>query len=393
MQAIILAAGRGTRMRPLSDTTPKPMLPVAGKPIAARVADAAIAAGADSLVFVVGYRRRVVESFFEGTYRGVPVEYAVQSERTGTADAVATAIDHVEGSFAVLNGDNVYDPASLATLFDQVPAVGYTRVSSPEEYGVISTDGDRVTGIVEKPDDPPSDLANTGAYAFPASVATALDVPPSERGERELTDVLRRLLAETTVTGVAFEEWMDVGYPDDLLAANERALADIERRIDGDVDERASVLGAVVVESGASIGPGAVVEGPTLIESDATVSPNASVKGATVVGERVTVGRLVDVEGSLLMAGATVDPLSYVGDSIVGPDATLGAGTVTNKSPDTSAGPVRTDTTNGNERLFGAVIGPGTSTDIDAALDPGEVRPADVSAGSGIQRPQLYRED
>jgi NDP-sugar pyrophosphorylase family protein len=147
MEVIVLAAGRGTRMRPLSDTAPKPMLPVGDRPIAARVADTAIAAGAEKVVFTVGYRSEIVEAYFGETYRGVPVEYAHQETRAGTADAVA-AVGHVDGAFAVLNGDNVYDEADVAALFDRVPAVGYTRVETPGGYGVISTDGGFVTGIV-----------------------------------------------------------------------------------------------------------------------------------------------------------------------------------------------------------------------------------------------------
>lgn len=135
-------------MRPLSDTMPKPMLPLADKPIAAHVADTAVAAGADKLVFTVGYRRDVVEEFFGAEHWGVPVEYAVQADQVGTADAVSTAIEHVDGPFTVLNGDNVYDERSLSKLLTQVPSVGYTSVETPEEYGVLSMEGGVVTEIV-----------------------------------------------------------------------------------------------------------------------------------------------------------------------------------------------------------------------------------------------------
>ena len=172
---------------------------------------------------MVGYRQEAIEEYFGTEHQGVPVTYAVQESRTGTADAVAAAIDHVSGPFAVLNGDNIYDERCLSKLFETVPAVGYTSVESPEEYGVISTDGDRVTGIVEKPDEPPSNDANTGAYAFPPSARTALDVPASERGERELTDVLSRLIEDETVTGVAFEDWADIGYPSVGVTRSQRA--------------------------------------------------------------------------------------------------------------------------------------------------------------------------
>lgn len=384
MDAIILAAGRGTRMRPLSDTTPKPMLPVAGEPMAARVADAAVAAGARKLVFVIGYRSEDVEAHFGTEYRGIPVEYAVQETRSGTADAVLAAIDHVDGSFTVLNGDNVYDGGNLSELFDSVPSVGYTRVESPEEYGVISTDGGTVTGIVEKPAHPPSNLANTGAYAFPASARELLDVPESERGERELTDVLERLIDGDRVVGVEFDGWADIGYPWDLLAANERALADLDRDVAGDVHDDAALRGAVVVEPGATVDAGVVIDGPALIQSGAHVGPNAAVRGPAVIGEDASVGHAVEVKSSLLLRGANANHLSYVGDSVVGPGANLGAGTITanlrHDGATVAAGAGRHPT---GRRKFGAVLGPGVKTGINTSLRPGVVLSADARTDPG----------
>jgi len=361
-------------MRPLTDTVPKPMLPVAGTPIAARVADAAIAAGASELLFVVGYRREAVEAYFGSEYRGVPVTYAIQEEQAGTADAVATAIEHVSGPFAVLNGDNVYDERALEALFEAVPAVGYTRVESPEEYGVLTLEDDRVTGIVEKPTEPPSNLANTGAYAFPQSARALLDVPSSERGERELTDVLSRLLADTTVTGVAFEEWADIAYPWELLEANERALAGIERRLDGAIHESASIDGPVVVEPGASVGAGVSVRGPVLLKRGASIGPNARIHGATVIGEDASIGRSATVGNSLVMDRANVRALAHVGDSIVGPGAALGSGTVTSNRNEVGTIQLPGDTSGTVTReRFGAVIGPDVETVSDTTLEPGAV--------------------
>lgn len=371
-------------MRPLSDPVPKPMLPVAGKPIAARVAEAAVAAGVDELVFVVGHRSEVVESYFGSEYRGVPVEYALQDTQAGTADAVAAAADRVDGPFAVLNGDNVYDARSLARLFESAPAVGYTRVDNPGEYGVISTDGGVVTGIVEKPADPPSHVVNTGAYAFPEHARDLLDVPTSERGERELTDVLRRVIDADDVTGVAVDEWADLGHPWDLLDVNERLLARQDRRVAGEVDGDATLRGDVVVERGATIDAGVVVEGPALVRDGATVGPNAYVRGATVIGADASVGHGVEIKNSLLLDGANVNHLSYVGDSLVGHGANLGAGTVVanlrHDGADVLAGDDDQPT---DRRKFGAVVGPRVKTGINTSLSPGVVLATDSWTAPG----------
>ncbi len=211
MQTVILAAGQGTRMRPLTDATPKPMLPVADRPLAAHTADVAVDAGASELVFVVGYEADAVREYFGSEYRGVPVRFATQETQAGTADAVRAAAHLLDGEFAVLNGDNLYDGESIDALFSTGPSIAAQAVDHPSSYGVLSTADDQVTGIVEKPDDPPTNLANAGAYVFPAAAREWLDVPESERGEHEITDVVARVIEEYTVSPVEVDRWLDVG--------------------------------------------------------------------------------------------------------------------------------------------------------------------------------------
>jgi len=308
MQTVILAAGRGTRMRPLSDVTPKPMLPVGDRPLAAHAADAAVAAGADELIFVVGYRASHVRGHFGREYCGVPVRYATQSSAEGTADAVRAAREFLDGRFAVLNGDNLFDEASVADLFDRPAAVAAHRVADPSEYGVLSTDDGAVTGVVEKPDDPPSNLANAGAYVFPESTVDDLEVPESERGERELTDVLARVVDRERVDAVEVDRWLDVARPGDLLSATELVLGDGE---------------CTGVAAGAAVHPDASIEGPVVVRRSATVGAGATVTGPAVVGPDATVSGGASVERSVLLAGAAVDPAVTLRGVVVGPDCRL----------------------------------------------------------------------
>ncbi|MFB6068662.1 MAG: bifunctional sugar-1-phosphate nucleotidylyltransferase/acetyltransferase [Halobacterium sp.] len=378
MQTVVLAAGAGTRMRPLTDRRPKPMLPVAGEPLAAHTVRAAAAAGASRIVLVVGYEADAVRSYFGDEYAGVPVDYARQTERRGTADAVRAAKSSLDDApFAVLNGDALYDVPSLSSLYDAGPAVGSYRVDDPTQYGVLAVDGEdgpRVTGVVEKPDDPPSTLVNAGAYVFPAAALDWLDVAESARGEYELTDTLARACAAVDVTPVPFERWLDVGRPWELLEANEWKLGDLDREIRGDVHPDADVRGDVRVEADATVEAGVVVEGPALVREGATVGPNAYVRGATLVGRGAHVGHAVEVKNSVLMCGATVGHLSYVGDSVLGRDVNFGAGTtVANLRHDD--GDVRVtvkgDRVSTGRRKFGVVVGDGAKTGIDTALNAG----------------------
>lgn len=374
MQAIVLAAGEGTRMRPLSASCPKPMLPVAEEPLVAHTARAAVEAGAEELVLVVGYEADTVREYFGAEYAGIPVKYSVQEEQRGTADAVRAAREHIDGPFAVLNGDNLYDTAAVKQLLSNGPGVGTYRVDDPSNYGVISTDGDRATGIVEKPDDPPTDLANTGAYVFPEEARDWLDVGESERGEFEITDVVERVIEEYNVTAVEVERWLDVGRPWELLEANEWKIGELERDIRGDVSDGATITGDVVVEEGATVKSGVVIEGPALIRSDATIGPNAYIRGATLVDDGAKVGHSVEVKNSVLSPGATVGHLSYVGDSVLGRDVNFGAGTnVANLRHDGKSvkHTVKGDRVSTGRRKFGVVVGDNVKTGINTSLYPG----------------------
>ena len=362
-------------MRPLTDSLPKPMLPVGDRPLVAHAADVAVDGDASELIVVVGYEADAVREYFGDRYRGVPVTFATQTEQRGTADAVRAASEYLDGPFVVLNGDNLYDD-SVAGLFGDGPAIAATEVSDPTSYGVLSTAEGRVTDIVEKPAEPPSTLANAGAYQFPAAAREYLDVSESERGEYELTDVLARVISEFDVRPVELDRWLDVGRPWELLEANEWRLDGIDRRIDGDVAESATLRGPVVVEEGATVEPGTVVEGPALLRAGATVGPNAYVRGRTLLGPDTKVGQSVEVKNSVVMRGTNVPHLTYLGDSVLGRGVNLGAGTnVANLRHDDD--PVRVtvkgERVSTGRRKFGIVAGDGAKTGINTSLNAGVV--------------------
>jgi UDP-N-acetylglucosamine diphosphorylase/glucosamine-1-phosphate N-acetyltransferase len=402
MQTVLLAAGRGTRMAPLTASTAKPMLPVADRPLVAHTADAAVAAGATRLVVVVGYDEDTVREYFRDEFDTVPVTCVTQAEQRGTADAVRTAVPALEdGRFAVLNGDALYDVQGLTALYENGTAVGSFRVDEPSSYGVLHTDvsATRVTGVTEKPADPSTDLVNAGAYMFPGEATHWLDVSESARGELELTDVLERACRTVDVTPVRFDQWLDVGRPWELLAANEWKLGELDRRIDGEVHPDADIRGDVVVEAGATVDAGVVIEGPALVREGASVGPNAYVRGATLIDRDAKVGHSVEVKNSVFSRGATAGHLSYVGDSVLGEEVNLGAGTtVANLRHDDAPVelPVNGERVSTGRRKFGVVLGDGTKTGIDTSLNAGVKLPACASTapgetvlfGSGDPRPE-----
>lgn len=359
-------------MWPLTETRPKPLLPVAGKTVLERVLDAC-RPHVDGFVLVVGYRAGMIHDLVGDSYRGHEVEYVGQDEARGTGDAVAQAYDKVGGRFVVVNGDVLVSSASIGAVADaDGNAVAVRRVGEPSQYGVVEVEDGYLQRIVEKPDDPSTDRVNAGVYAFKREVFEVVDsLEQSERGEIEITDALTELKPRA----VEYEgEWMDVGYPWDLLEAQEMLLDKLEGSVDGEVADGAVLEGEVVVEEGATVRTGSVIEGPALIRSGATVGPNAYVRGPTTVEEGAKVGHACEVKASVLMEDARVSHLSYVGDSVLGEDVNLGAGTdVANLRHDDEEveSTVKGRTVDTGRRKFGAVFGDGAKTGIDTSLDAG----------------------
>lgn len=389
MKAVVLAAGEGTRLAPLTTTRPKPLVPVGGKPLIKHVLDAC-APYVDEFVVVVGYRGDQVRAALGHEFAGRAVEYVEQHDQLGTAHAVAQACDRIEGRFLVLNGDVVFDEAVVASLAGSAGhAIATMLVENPSAYGVVSVNEGQLTGLVEKPDNPPSNLVNLGLYAFEPSVFDAIDeVPESERGEYEITDAVESLrrMGERISVVEHDGEWLDVGRPWDVLMATERLLDNLSPRVEGEIEAGATLDGPVVVEGGARVRDGAYVEGPVVVQSGADVGPNAYVRGATVLAGDTHVGNGVEVKNSVLLPGATVGHLSYVGDSVLGADVNIGAGTkVANlrHDDDNVTMRIKGETVDTGRRKFGVVCGDGVKTGINTSLNAGVKLEADSRTKPG----------
>ena len=380
MYGVVLAAGRGTRMRPLTDRRPKPLLPVGDRSLLEQVFDTARDV-VDEFVVVTGYRGEAIREAIGESYRDHPVSYVEQAEPLGTAHAVAQAAPVVDDDFLVLNGDVVVDASLPRALADaDGTAVAATEVADPRAYGVLSTAADgSLSGIIEKPDDPPTNLANVGCYAFEPAVFEYIDrTPESERGEYEITTTIELLLEDGHRIEVAPYEgtWLDVGRPWELLEANELALGELDDGVEesGTVEDGVRLRGPVVIEDGARVRSGAYIEGPALIREEAEVGPNAYIRGSAVVGPDAHVGHGVEVKNSVLMADTSVGHLSYVGDSVLGRGVNFGAGTnVANLRHDDASVrmTVKGDRVDTGRRKLGAIVGDGAKTGINTSLNAG----------------------
>jgi len=384
MKAFVLAAGEGTRMRPLTANIPKPLLPVAGKPFLLHALEALKANGIKEAMVLTGWQGARIEEYFgDGSNIGMKLEYEEQERRLGTAHAVSLARDHVDGDFLCLNGDVVVSPKAVKGMLQEwkrskTVVVGLAKVKDPESFGVVVVEDGKVRGIEEKPKWPKTNLVNAGIYVFPPEVFDYIDrTTKSKRGEYEITDTLTMMMKDMEISAHELEgDWIDVGRPWDLLKANEILLKEHKGRIEGEVQERATIEGEVTVAEGATVKNGAYIVGPAIIDSGSVIGPNCFIRPSTYIGRGCKVGNACEVKNSILMDGAHVPHHNYVGDSILGERVNLGSGT--------KIANLRLDGRNvkaflkGKEvdtglRKLGAIIGDDVKTGINSVIDVGTI--------------------
>lgn len=384
MKALILAAGEGTRLRPLTTNIPKPLLTVAGRPYLAHLVQALGDAGIKEQVILVGWKANRVKEFFgDGRQMGVELSYLEQKERLGTANAIGVAEGVMDGDFVCVNGDVVMAPEAVAEMVsafrkDRRPFMGAVEVPEPQRFGVVQHENGRLVRIIEKPANPPSKLINGGFFGLTQEVFGHIRrTERSPRGEYEFTDTLNMMAAQTDVavrriTG----EWMDVGYPWELLRANEFLMSRLKRDVRGTVEEGAVLKGEVVVEEGALVRSGSYIEGPAYISRGCDIGPNCYIRPSTCLGEGVRIGSAVEVKNSIVMRKTHIPHHNYVGDSIIGERCNFGAGTkVANLRFDdrTVRMTLKGTMLSTGRRKLGVVMGDDVKTGINAMIEPGTV--------------------
>lgn len=388
MKAVVLAAGKGVRLQPITETRPKVLIPIGGKPILEYCLDALKFSGVTEVVVVTHYMGDAVrECFGDGDSLGLKISYVEQVEMIGTGKAVSVVEPYVDGDFVLVYGDLLFAREALANvvrLYEaEKPAavMAVVPVENSESYGVVELENEKVIKrIVEKPavGEAPSNLANAGLYMFSKEVFDMLrQTKASVRGEWELTDAVSMFAADgktVLASRVSKDDWIDVGRPWDLLEANSWALKRMEHRVYGMVEEGAHLVGPVTVAASARVRSGAYVEGPCFIGEGSDIGPNCYIRPCTSLGRNVRVGNACEVKNSIVMDGTHVGHLSYVGDSILCEQCNLAAGTVTaNLRLDDGHVKmlVKGKVVDSGRRKLGAVLGDDVTTGINALFMPG----------------------
>ncbi|HEX5761512.1 MAG TPA: glucose-1-phosphate thymidylyltransferase [Solirubrobacterales bacterium] len=317
LKGLILSGGAGTRLRPITHTSAKQLVPVANKPVLFYGIEALVEAGVTKIGIIIAPETgdEIRAAAGDGSQFGAEITYIVQDAPKGLAHAVLTAEEYLEGSpFVMYLGDNLLADGLrglVSTFREHEPdaLILLTPVDDPEHYGVAELDGERIVRLVEKPKDPPSNLALVGVYLFqPAIFDAARALEPSWRGELEITEAIQSLIEDDhrVQSEVVSGWWKDTGQLADMLEANRLVLEEIETRVEGEVDATSRVEGRVVVEAGAHL-HGSVVRGPAVIGAGARIE-DAYVGPYSSIGENVRIVRS-EVEHSIVLSGSLVEDL------------------------------------------------------------------------------------
>ena len=383
MLCVLLAAGEGKRMAPLTATRPKVMLPVANRPMIEHLICAVRDAGIDTFIIVVGYREKEIRDYFgNGDNWGVSIRYMVQRTQSGTGDALRSAKGLVKGRFLLMNGDMIITADDIRSVCaSPAPAVGVVKSKNPEQFGVITETEGMVTGIYEKSSNPPGNLINAGIYLFDDDIFAEVDrLVPSPRGEYELTDALKPAIARSELHAVPLTSWCDIGSPWNLLEANEDALSDMVSDIRGEVEDGVTLKGAVVLAEGSVIRSGTYIEGPCMIGTGCTIGPHVYFRGNTAIGNDCHIGHASELKNSVIFPRTKIPHFTYIGDSVVGSGCNFGAGTkVANLRHDKMH--VKVGGVSTGRKKFGAVIGDNVLFGINCSINVGASIGRDVRVG------------
>jgi len=392
----ILAAGKGTRLLPLTETKPKPLIPIAGKPLLQHSIEMFRENNITKILLIVGhYKEKIQEFFGNGEDLGVELSYIEQKEFLGTAHATDLAKDFTgQDPFLLFYGDQYMDSQIFEKVVNEFSTNKYDGLISakhmqdPTKWGILKSDDEGLLEkIIEKPpDNRYGNLANAGVYIFNQDIFEGIaNTEKSVRGEYELTDSIQYLVdkkKKIKIVDISDYYWNGVGYPWQILETNHHIISIMAKnhelmqsKSNVIIENSVTIHGAVEIGENTVIKAGTYIEGPLIIGKNCVIGPNAYLRPYSTIGDNCKIGNSSEIKASIIMNHTAVPHLSYIGDSIIGEHVNLGCGTVTAN--------VRLDKKNismeikGNllqthKRKLGAIIGDFASLGINVNIMPGK---------------------
>ncbi len=408
MKAVILAAGEGNRLRPITTTRPKPMIPIAGKPLLEYSIMGLKDAGIKEILLIVGFKEDLIREYFGNGQEkfDLKIEYITQDQYLGTAHATGYAKDFIQDQpFLMMYGDLLVDPIIFQEVikkFGENKAEGLIsliKVDNPQEFGIISINKD---GFVEKITEKPApeldvgNLANAGIYIFSPLIFEAIKrTKKSIRNEYELTDSMEILINQLkgNILGYIIKDkfWSDIGLPWQLLDANSHILDKITHELQGTIEDNVYLSGKVYIGKGTTVRSGTYIQGPCYIGENNLIGPNTFIRPYTFIQDNCHIG-ISEVKNSIILSNTAVPHFNYIGDTIICEKVNLGAGTkVANLRLDNKSVKVKVKgkLIDSKRRKLGTIIGPNVKTGINVSIMCGKI----IGENSRIGAQTLVMED
>ncbi len=387
MKAVILAAGEGKRLRPITSSIPKPMIPLMGKPLLEHTILGLKNAGIDQFLLIVGYKQEIIKEYFEKSSHQskVKIDYIIQEDYLGTAHATGYAKDFIkDDEFLMMYGDLFADPDIFNVILNKYRETNYEglitllKVDNPQDYGVVSLNSKGlVKNIIEKPTPKQNagNLANAGIYIFNPSIFKAIErTQKSIRNEYEFTDSMDILINELNgkIIGCTVNNyfWNDIGLPWQLFDTNHFLLDRLKKKINGTIEENVRIEGDVYIGKGTIVRSGSYIQGPCYIGENNNIGPNAFIRPYTSIENNCHIG-MSELKNSLIFSNTAIPHFNYVGDSIICEDVNLGAGTkLSNLRFDNGniSMKINEKIIDSGRRKLGAIFGPNSQTGINASI-------------------------
>lgn len=391
-KAVILAAGKGNRLKPITSNLPKPMIPLAGKPLLEHTIIGLKNAGIEEVLLIVGYKQDIIRNHFKDfeERENVKIEYIIQEQNLGTAHATGYAKDFVkDDTFLLMYGDLIVDILLFKDIIDKYTKnkvrglISLIEVQNPQAFGIITLDSNqKVQKITEKPAPELNlgKLANAGVYIFDPLIFEAIEkTEKSIRGEYEFTDSMEILIKDFScdILGHIIKDrfWSDIGLPWQLLKANEYILSNIKEEDIGKIENNIVIEGNVHIGENTVIRAGSVIQGPCFIGNNSLIGPNAFIRPYTSIGNDCHIG-MSEVKNSIIFSKSNVPHFNYVGDSIICENVNLGAGTKTSNlrfDNKTVKMKIKGKKIDSGRRKLGTIIGPNVQTGINSSIMCGKI--------------------
>ncbi|HWQ63167.1 MAG TPA: sugar phosphate nucleotidyltransferase [Methanospirillum sp.] len=320
VQAVILAAGEGTRIRPLTQNRPKALIPVANRPILEHLIESLLSCGVRDIIVVVGYRKEQVMRHL--IHLPVEVRVVEQTHQIGTGHALNCARDLITDDLLVLPGDNYIDPVSLKEVLKIKNSMLITTHQHPSNFGVVDVKDGVVLGIVEKPVHAKRMTVSCGVYHLEKSFLAGMN-------DNQLSDAVNGLISQgASITAVPAHEWQDAVYPWDLICMNERLLRNISPSCAGTLSASAIIEGTVAIGKGSVISPYCTIKGPVVIGEDCVIGPHVVINPGTSIASRVVIEPFTVIGNSLVMDDCNIGSHSKISSAVLGEACTIGEHTI-----------------------------------------------------------------